>query len=758
MGLSGGSPGSIDNKMVLARPLYRDDDDGTQALRLKRLMSSELTGIDRSRLIARLNRAVRVTGGGWAALLLGDDSGVDVMVTQAIPAAIHRQLGELRLRRDEVVSSLIFPSYMLKRAASQGFAVEGAGVGGKDNLQGYLMLGFPLSRGAEDMRKELVQLVADDLSGMVESRGLAGQMERIKSHLSLIHRLGQQVTAIHDRNELFGEITRLVQRSLGYEHIQLLLVEPKEQTIGLVHASGPFADQLTRAGFNEPIGRGIIGRVAETGRPWISADVTQDSHFVSHALLPNTASELALPLRLGQRVIGVLDIQSDRRDAFRRDDVILLQTIADQIAPAIEQHRLFAAEREERELADTLADVSRIISSSLDLDHVLEAVLHQLGRVVPHRGSRVTLQGNDGLMRVVAAKGYPDDDKVKSVAFAPGDAPLSAPVLIGRETLIIEDVCNEPRWLWQPGTEQVRAWCSAPLVFGDECVGWLCVDWPEPDFYRPEHGRIVRAFADQAIVAIENARLFANIKELSAVLEHKVNERTSQLREARDEIGRKADELQALWRRVVGVQEEERQRIAYDLHDSVAQSILASTYELQAVRRRIGNDPELDGRLIECQRMLDATLQEMKQIIYALRPTVLDELGLIPALENYVSSLLSHQTIEANLRVVGNSFDIEPHVELAIYRIVQEACQNTMRHAGAQMITLELQFGANDLHVSIRDDGQGFAVDSAKLGLGLVGIRERAQAVGGRLGIQSAIGSGTDILLDIPRKDFAHAH
>jgi signal transduction histidine kinase len=751
MGFSAGDT-PVQTGVSLARPLYRDDDDGMQALRLQHLLTTDPEIADRQKLIERMERAISVTGARWAALLLGGERGVEVLVSGDIPPSIHRQLGEVRLRAGETVS---FPTHLINRAASQGYAVEGAVLAGIEGPQGHVVLGFPLAERGARRRTELVRLVADDLSGLLQTSALMAQSERIRSHLSLVHRLGQQVTSIHNRAELFEEITRLIHRSLGYEHIQLLLVDEAAGSTDLVHASGPFAEQLMAAGFSETIGRGIIGRVAETGRIRISADVTQDTHFVSHAMLPNTASELALPLRLGQRVIGVLDIQSDRRDAFRRDDVILLQTIADQIAPAIEQNRLFAAERQERELADTLADVSRIISSSLDPSHVLEAVLKELGRVVPHRGCRVTLLGEDGLMRVVAAKGYPDDALVRSVVFRPEDAPLSAPVLRDHRTLIIGDVRTQLDWVWQPGTGQVRSWCSAPLVLGDDCIGWLCIDWPEPDFYSTEHGRVVRTFADQAVVAIGNARLFARATELSEALEQKVASRTAQLQDARDEIAHKAHELQALLRRLVGVQEEERRRIAYDLHDSVAQSILASTYELQALRRRVV-DPEFDQRLTQCQRMLDTTLQEMKQIIYALRPTVLDELGLIPALENYLSSLPASVSLATDISVSGTPFALGPEADLAVYRIVQEACQNAVRHAGAERLELLLDFASTRLEVSIRDDGCGFALDAAEQGLGLVGIRERANAVGGEVSIDSRPGQGTNIIIGVPGGSAAH--
>ena len=746
MGLGGSTNGPPPPASPI-RPLYRDDEDGIQAARLRRFRTVEIPAAARADLLARLERAARVIGAGWAALLIEADQTTEVLTTSHIPASLHRLLAEMRYAAGTMSSP---PPYVVQRAASQGFVLVMRPVKTTGEVQGHVLLGFPHSNRPRGDFDDSVALVADDISAFLESHSLAGRMDRVRSHLSLIHRLGQMVTSIRQREELFAKITELVYASLGFDHVQLLLTDEDQQRVSLVHAAGPLAENLLSSGFSEGIGRGIIGRVAQTGHMWMSQNVSQDIHFVTNALLPNTASELALPLRLGQSVVGVLDIQSDRPDAFRQNDVLLLQTVADQIAPAIEQHRLLAAERRERELANTLADVSRIISSRLDPRHVLEAVLMQLGRVVPNRGSRVTLLGEDGRMRVVAAKGYPDDGLVKRYSFDPATAALSRPVLEEHRTLIIDDVRNEPDWIWQPGTEQIVSWCSAPLVHGKDCIGWLCVDWPEPGFFKTEHGRVVRAFADQAVVAIENARLFERARELSDILEYKVADRTRLLREAHDEIAAKAKELHALWRRVVDVQERERQRIAYDLHDSVAQSILAATYQLQTIRRRLGGDAELDRRLIDCQSTLDGCLSEMKQIIYALRPNVLDELGLVAALENYVGALPQSDALETSFSVSGQPRALNAEAELAIFRIVQEACQNVVRHSGARSLTLQLTYSGRSVDVGIADDGRGFVFDEAKMGLGLVGIRERTQVVGGALSVDTAPGKGTRVMFSIP--------
>jgi len=222
---------------------------------------------------------------------------------------------------------------------------------------------------------------------------------------------------------------------------------------------------------------------------------------------------------------------------------------------------------------------------------------------------------------------------------------------------------------------------------------------------------------------------------------------------AHDEIASKAQQLRALVHRVVTIQEAERQRIASDLHDGITQAILGAIYELQALRKRHrGGGDELDRRLDECQQLLDSTLIEMKHIIYQLRPRALDELGLLPALQNLGASIRAHHNLEVDVSIFGaaSAYPLAADVELAVYRIVQEATQNSIRHAQASRITISIEFRPTLLRVSVADNGRGFTREEVVAGLGLVGIRERAQAVGGTLQSHSLPGQGTHILLEIP--------
>jgi signal transduction histidine kinase len=680
-------------------------------------------------LAARLSEIVRAGAADWGALLLREPG--------AAPIVAGAPPGDLARLIDDPPPAAILSIPLAVRGAHVGTLALGGGA-----------LALP-----DPARRALLELLADGLAQRLHGERLQRRITRLTSQLTMISRLGQHTAWIHDRQQLLEQVTHLVHETLGHDHIQLLLIDEARGTVDLVYASGPAGAQLLREGFSEPVGgKGIIGWVAGSGQAWVSNDVASDPRFQYHWMLPRTDAEIALPLKAGERTIGVLDVQSQHPRVFDADDVFLLQIVADQIAAALEHARLFAAEHRERELATTLSDVSRIICSSLDLDQVLDLILQQIDRVVPHIGTRITLLAEGTTMQVVAAKGYADNAEAKRATFEIAQAPLAPLIMHEQQTVVVSDAHTDPRWIWLPGASQVRSWCGTPLVIKDRSIGFLCVDWGEPGFYTEAHARIVRAFADQAAVAIENAQLYATIKSFNEQLEHKVQLRTVELSQARDEIAAKAEQLRALVRRVVHVQESERQRIAHDLHDSVTQAILAAIYELHALRRRVGAPiPEAARQIDECRQLLDSTLAEMKAIIYALRPRALDELGLLAALENFAGAARAHHGLEVLFQTSGAAYPLSPDVELAIYRIVQEATQNCIRHAAAGCVTIGVEFRPRQLRVTVADDGRGFSPAQAAAGLGLAGMRERAQALGGQLTIASRAGDGTRISLELQR-------
>jgi signal transduction histidine kinase len=214
---------------------------------------------------------------------------------------------------------------------------------------------------------------------------------------------------------------------------------------------------------------------------------------------------------------------------------------------------------------------------------------------------------------------------------------------------------------------------------------------------------------------------------------------------------------------ITHTQEEERKRIARDLHDDTTQSLIAIGQRVELAREVISDDPEdAKEQLRELRRMVTQTIDSVRQTSRDLRPTVLEDLGTVPALQYLVNELAKQDTINVSLNVEGSADDLPPGMEVAIYRIVQEALTNIRRHAHAMHAQVDAQFLPDNIVVTVWDDGIGFSVpeETAELinmgGLGLMGLRERTQLFGGEMFITSQTGQGTTVRVVLPRNPHPH--
>jgi signal transduction histidine kinase len=212
-----------------------------------------------------------------------------------------------------------------------------------------------------------------------------------------------------------------------------------------------------------------------------------------------------------------------------------------------------------------------------------------------------------------------------------------------------------------------------------------------------------------------------------------------------------ADAISAV-RRLNETLEQEIQRIAHGVHDEAGQLLIAARLAMDGVAHEL--NPSFRGRLEEIGLILDQVEKQLRRLSHELRPTILDDLGLLPALE-FLSGRISKRAelaIQIHSTLEGRC---APTIEIAVYRVIQEALTNIMKHAHAKNVEIRLSKVAKTLHCRVHDDGVGFDVPSASSptihnGLGLIGMRERLNAVGGTLEINSLAGRGTDLLFTIP--------
>jgi two-component system, NarL family, sensor histidine kinase UhpB len=200
---------------------------------------------------------------------------------------------------------------------------------------------------------------------------------------------------------------------------------------------------------------------------------------------------------------------------------------------------------------------------------------------------------------------------------------------------------------------------------------------------------------------------------------------------------------------VLRAQEEERRRLAYDLHDEVNQALTAILLRLQALSQDA--PPAMTEELSELKRLVNQAMGELLQLARQLRPSALDDHGLLPAIESQVRRFAAQTGIETDLETDGAESSLAPDQEIAVYRIAQEALANVARHAEASRVEIALASSDRGIALTVRDDGRGFEPngDSSR-GLGLDGMAERARLVGGELTIDSSPGGGTALKLRVP--------
>jgi len=200
-------------------------------------------------------------------------------------------------------------------------------------------------------------------------------------------------------------------------------------------------------------------------------------------------------------------------------------------------------------------------------------------------------------------------------------------------------------------------------------------------------------------------------------------------------------------------QEEERTRVARDLHDEVNQALTGVLLRLEAVRERA--PAELKPELAQTRSLANQAMEELLSLARQLRPTALDDLGLNAAIAGQVEELASQREIDATLTSEGDFSDLDDDVQLVVYRVAQEALSNAARHSGAAHVATELRRGPEGVDLTVTDDGRGFAFAESERGLGIGGMRERALLVGGDLTIESRPDAGTSVRLRIPAESFA---
>jgi signal transduction histidine kinase len=223
-----------------------------------------------------------------------------------------------------------------------------------------------------------------------------------------------------------------------------------------------------------------------------------------------------------------------------------------------------------------------------------------------------------------------------------------------------------------------------------------------------------------------------------------------------EEVERARTELQQFAARLMQIQEEERTRLSRDLHDEIGQALATLRLEVARAETVTPEDlPEVRERLIRARQLAERTVQTIRDISTLLRPSLLDDLGLQPALEWQVEDFTRRTGVQCELLQHGPRESLPEPVRTCVYRVIQESLHNCEKHSAAKQVTVSIAQAESDITVTVQDDGSGFSTEAEGVArrsgrFGILGMRERATALGGDLEVASAAGAGVRVVLRLP--------
>ncbi|HUW12151.1 MAG TPA: GAF domain-containing protein [Anaerolineae bacterium] len=335
--------------------------------------------------------------------------------------------------------------------------------------------------------------------------------------LQLVREVSVQVASILDLDTLLDEIVHLLYQRLGYPFVHLFTVDPVSRRIRYRAGVGLRSQAAQQHGLSYDLddGEGVIPWVARHGETVLANDVAEEPRYRPSPLPPaNTRSELAVPLIFGNQVLGVLDVQSDRLDAFSENDRFVIEALAASIAVAIRNADLYRSEQWRRRVGDSMQRVAGLLAEDVSIDQVLEAVLIELERNLPCDAAAIWLL-HDGELCLSAARGFPEGLCIADVS-SEAHPWLSAALQGDRPSVRDPGSPPEPLGAMMGFASDYSA-IAAPLHSSDGQLGLLTMVHREPGRYGPESRMMTATFASYAAVAIENARLYQAAQEQAYV-------------------------------------------------------------------------------------------------------------------------------------------------------------------------------------------------------------------------------------------------
>jgi GAF domain-containing protein len=732
--------------------LFEREQERLRQLEALREVSTEITReLDLQRLLDIIwQHAARLVDCDRGALFLWDEESQEIRPA-SWPKGL-RHLDGLRLKSGEGVVGRVVQTrtgimlndyrewpdalpYFLSSGPAVAFMAEP--IVYQDRLIGVIGLGrSEEERPFTDRDQETLRLFGQHAAVAIENARLFEQEQKRRRQVEAIRDVAAEIARELDLVRVleltFERAIDLIRGSFGWVY----LWDETTQTLVPSATTVPLARDFTH---RRRMGEGASGIAAQTRQAVIVNDYPEWEHALPRAgAMFYAQAALAAPILYQERLVGVITIiRLDKDDPFSQDELELLSLFADHAAIAIENARLYQREQQERQQLEAIRDLTSDIIRELDIETVMKlTILRARSLANCQTGVMFLWDESTRLLRRMTAVGFVDVGPTPPVKLGQG---LSGQVARTRQGAFENDYGRAPYRLgYVMERADMQAAMCAPISFNDRFIGVVTVGRTTKDHpFTGEDLELLCLFADHAAIAIENARLYAELSD-------------------------RAGQMKLLVGKLLRAQDEERRRVAYEVHDSLAQVAAATHQHLEALAAL--NEPGTDaGRheLEAARQTAQQTVREARRVISGLRPTVLDDLGLASALRQEVEALKREGftvSYEENL----GSKRLAQEVETTLFSVGREALTNVRKHAGATRVEVHLSLKMKSIHLDIQDWGRGF--DSSRRRsrsddrerIGLRGMEERVSWLGGQLNLKSQRGKGSRVSVEVPLDISSH--
>jgi signal transduction histidine kinase len=552
---------------------------------------------------------------------------------------------------------------------------------------------------------------------VTDTNGMAAEPDLEGISPERLRRLVDVGISLSSELALDGLLQRLIETAVE-------LTDARYGALGVIDRLGTGLEQFITVGIDAemratigdlPHGRGILGVLIRDRRALRLDDLTQDPRSVGFPPgHPPMGSFLGVPIILRGTAFGNLYLtEKAGGEQFTERDEEIVRLLAAQAAVAIENARLYEASRLWSRQLESLNEVSEALATETELGQLFELAAGRLRDLLDARAVLILMPTSDGAQLTVETASCENGSEL--VGLRLDQARSKAGRTLARQRAErIDSLIDDPE-VDQTAPRLVEATSAlyVPLIAQGNAVGVFVVfdkRGPDPRFSDADM-RIAQAFGNRVAVAVD------------------LSER----------VGRKA--VQAL----LEGQELERKRLARELHDETGQALASILLGLKSLESQVGPEPVANIR-----ELVGRALDDVRRLTVELRPPALDDFGLAPALERLTSMTAERSGLDIQLSV-RSPVALPAEQETAIYRIVQEALTNVIKHAHASSVSIIVMASGSTVRLVIEDDGRGFEPQAVRDGaLGLVGIRERVLLLDGRFELHSEPGSGTTLMVELP--------